>query len=324
MPTPLLANQSPYEKLFQHSPDYSFLKTFGCLCYPHLRAYTSHKLNYQSEKCVFLGYSSMHLGYRCLSLTTNRIYISRDVIFDEQVFPFHQNASINRHSNSVSPPNNAGILGSCPISITPADPIIIPKPTISITNPLNHANLSSSSSVENSQSAGNSPSINASPTNSPILQSPPSIATTSPTSPPLKLRTIADLYANTQPIKLSTQHPLPTCFLASRNSPVEPSTHHQALQDPHWTKAMHAEYQALMDNHTWSLVPKNEDMNIIGCRWIFKLKLKSNGSIDHYKARLVAKGYTQEDGFDYMDTFSPVVKITTVRLLLSIAISQKW
>ena len=183
----------------------------------------------------------MHLGYRCLSLTTNRIYISRDVIFDEQVFPFHQNASINRHSNS--------------------DPIINPKPTISITNPVNPANLSSSSSVENSQSAVNFPSINTSPTNSPILQSPPSlptipIATTPPTSPPLKLKTIADLYANTQPIKVNTQHPLPTCFLASRNSPVEPSTHHQALQDPHWTKAMYAEYQALMDNHTWSLVPK--------------------------------------------------------------------
>ena len=233
MPTPLLENQSPYEKLFQHSHNYSFLKTFGCLCYPHLRAYTSHKLNYRSEKYVFLGYSSMHLGYRCLSLTTNRIYISRDVIFGEQVFPFHQNASINRHSNSVSPPDNAGILGSCPISITPTDPIINPKPTISITNPVNPSNLSSSSSVENSQSAVNSPSINTSPTNSPILQSPPSlpttpIDTTPSTSPPLKLKTIAELYAQTQPIKLNTQHPLSTCFLASRNSPVEPSTHHQA------------------------------------------------------------------------------------------------
>lgn len=76
MTTPLLRNKSPNEILFNELPNYNLLKTFGCLCYPHLRPYTSNKFTSRSEKCVFLGYSSIHLGYRCLSLISNKIYIS--------------------------------------------------------------------------------------------------------------------------------------------------------------------------------------------------------------------------------------------------------
>jgi hypothetical protein len=68
MPTTVLENVSPFFKLFQKHPDYSLLKTFGCVCYPLLCPYISHKLNFRSKKCVFIGYSSNQNGYKCLDL----------------------------------------------------------------------------------------------------------------------------------------------------------------------------------------------------------------------------------------------------------------
>lgn len=86
---------------------------------------------------------------------------------------------------------------------------------------------------------------------------------------------------------------------------------------------MDEEYNSLMNAGTWTLVDKPMDKNIIGCKWVYKIKTDAQGHIMRYKARLVAQGYAQEYMVDYEEVFSPVVRQTTFRTLLAVAGKQK-
>jgi histone deacetylase 1/2 len=104
----------------------------------------------------------------------------------------------------------------------------------------------------------------------------------------------------------------------------EPESLQVALNNKDWKNAMDEEYKAIIDNKTWHLVPKQQGSNLIDCKWVYRIKRKADGTIDRYKARLVAKGFKQRYGIDYEDTFSPVVKAATIRLVLAISVSQGW
>ncbi|XP_052203988.1 uncharacterized mitochondrial protein AtMg00820-like [Diospyros lotus] len=87
---------------------------------------------------------------------------------------------------------------------------------------------------------------------------------------------------------------------------------------------MKAELDALESNNTWTLTSLPPSKDPIGCKWVYKIKGCSDGTIERYKARFVAKGYTQIEGLDYHDTFSPTAKMLTVRCLRAIAIANHW
>lgn len=116
----------------------------------------------------------------------------------------------------------------------------------------------------------------------------------------------------------------PKIFLATSSLPSEPVSDVAALSDPKWFNAMKVEYQALLDKNTWSLVPYAHDMKVISNKWVYKVKTLADGSLDKLKARLVARGFEQFAGIDFHETFSPVVKSTTIRLVFILAATRKW
>ena len=349
LPTSILHNRSPYQLVYHREPTYSLLKSFGCSCYPCLRPYASTKFDPRSEQCIFLGYSAVHLGYQCLSLTTGKIYISRDVVFQENDYPYKLPFLSPFNSNSF-----LGLLGPPPTQPSPPSG----SASSSLNNnstfflPMNHPEPSSTPSIVTPPSTYSSLDTpqpdpphtshdNEPPSES--LASPASLASSHlPSSNPLspsnldfrtspsevKTRRLSDVLRTVDLSKSphSPKYPLPMCLLTSTTSSPEPepTTFLSASQHPAWNATMSDELTALLQNQTWQLVPRPLHHPVIGCKWVYKTKPSLAGAPLRYKARLVAKGFHQEGGIDYHETFSPIIKTTTIRLLLALAISKQW
>jgi hypothetical protein len=317
LPTPILQNTSPFFKLYNREPDYKRLRVFGCLCYPFLRPYGLHKLEYRSKPCIFLGY--IHAGYKCLDPVTNKVYLSKHVIFDEESFPAQDQAT------SLLP-SKINAQGDVPLFIS----LPIPLPSSLSTAP----NLYASPSTPET-SAPSSPETTSSPTStisSPTVPnsthpeipalSPPSVVThppAPPIPPPTHSMTTRSRTGSLKPKDFSDFQLYHTSI-----PELEPVSYRKAAADPRWRAAMQLEYDALMSNVTWTLCPRPSHHNVIRNKWVFKIKKKADGSVERFKARLVAKGFDQQSGVDYTETFSPVIKASTIRVILALVVHFDW
>ncbi|RVX13659.1 Retrovirus-related Pol polyprotein from transposon RE1 [Vitis vinifera] len=266
---------------------------FGCLCYPWLRPYTSHKLESRSSPCVFVEYSPTQSAYLCLDTSIARLYTFRHVRFVESIFPFvTSHTSLPRATSSTisewcsmtlpvvaTPSVN---VGSAPPSsmLTPTTPSQSQDPSqhnTTCATPTPEPNSHSSAPVPKTKcDCANNPPLPPTqndPNQSPVLSPSPHVIVT---------RSKRNIHKPIQKLNLTAQLQQPT---------LEPTTVTQALKDPKWRQAMSAEFDALLYR---------------------------------YKARLVAKGFHQRPGVDYSETFSLVIKPTIVRLVLSLAVSQGW
>ncbi|KAI0504736.1 hypothetical protein KFK09_015689 [Dendrobium nobile] len=298
MPSSNTAYASPFELLYNTKPQYTHLRTFGCACFPLIPTHDRHKLQPKTKTRVFLGYSDKYKGYKCLEISTNKITISRHLTFDELFFPFSGSAIPTPQPTHTPPP---ALL--IPHSVTQQLPQTKPV--------LQHV-------LPQTQITSVMPPVEASPRNPPSLSS-----TRAPTPDPhLPHQHSMVTRSKTGSIKPTVRLNL---FHHTQSSalPPDPSCYTEAVKKIEWRKAMSEEFLALQKQGTWTLVPP-PDSGVLGCKWTYRTKIHADGSIAKYKARLVALGNNQEFGTDYTETFSPVAKLPTIRILLAIAIQHDW
>lgn len=285
---------TPYETWNERKPNLSYIKRFGCKAYATIPAERRQKLDDKAKELTFVGYEEGTKGYRLLDTSTDKIVISKDVIFLEGDPHMSQTTAIQITDphKSDSTTTDDGSTELTLEEITSMDPV----------------------EPHNGPAGDGEPHVEA-PQAEPIIPEPQQPEPQQP-----------------EP-RRSTRHNKgkpPARLIESINKvtiePTEPKTYQEALSNNEaecWSKAMNEEMKCLKNNQTWILTELPEGKTAIGSKWVYKAKTDQNGNVTRYKARLVAQGYSQKYGEDFDEVFAPVAKPTTLRTLLAIAGHKK-
>ncbi|CAN1753617.1 Retrovirus-related Pol polyprotein from transposon TNT 1-94 [Linum perenne] len=340
------------------------LKVFGCTAFVHLSPQHRSKLEPRSLKCVFLGYSPNQNGYKCYNPSTRKTYHSKDVTFFEsepyfpnssiqgektviesQIWemievtsPLNNTIHSSEPSNPSHPPQprqpdsiQLNIQDSEPTQENPVNP---KNPEIRVyqrrkdnqakdKQVITHSQQSQDS---NSNSASSGQGMSTHETEDDIVISNDDLPNDDLDVP----------IARRKGVRTCTSHPVERwvsygnlsrsyqAFSTNLDSMKIPNNLQEALLVPEWKQAVMEEIKALEKNKTWTIETLPTGKKTVDCKWIFAIKYRADGKVDRFKARLVARGFTQSYGIDYQETFAPVAKLNTIRVLLSLAVNNDW
>ena len=283
-PTPIV-EKSPYELWYGKKPNIKHLRIIGSMCYAHIPKQKRRKLDKKAVKGILIGYDGDE-GYRIWCKENNTLIRSRDVIFDEKPL-------LNK--NSYELPLCSQQLEEREIEEKNDD----------------HSDDNQSIESEGREDDENEYNDERYVQDETIDER--EIAEESH-------RTLRDRSRIHQPARFND-----FVMSAEQEFNNEPSCYREAISnedEKHWRLAMTDEMKSLRENETWELTDLPKDRKALPCKWVYKIKMNPDGTVERFKARLVIKGFNQRKGVDYDKTFSPVAKLNTIRTLLSVAANE--
>lgn len=331
-------------------------RVFGCVAFVHLHKHQRDKLTPRALRCVFLGYAAYQKGYRCYHPPSKRMFVTLDVAFHEdsmyfpsepelqggylkevQALDYEFLISMEKESYELgnNPNGNETELNETNFGDENNGELDLSGTNLDHNND-EHVEDTENGVVEQLPSELLAPQVTDTPNQSPVADNPPIVS--EPPRKQLPPRQTRGIPRPAYEPELSSRVKYPMSNYVSNHRLSEsnksfvnqlstvsiPNSVQEALADPRWKAAMNDELKALQNNETWEFVDRPSGKKTVGCRWVYTVKHKADGTIERFKARLVAKGYTQTYGIDYTDTFAPVAKINTIRVLLSLATNLNW
>jgi hypothetical protein len=280
------------ETFFGKKPQVRHIKIFRCPVFVHIPKEKRNKLDPSGKKGIFVGYCEVSKAFRFYIPGYHHIEMNRDVTFDEDAA---LKKSIRYQLEEVYEEE--------PVAPRVAEPVreVIASPDEEI--------LEDHDIVES--------------------QEPPQMTISRKKKPSWARELIQDgeKYGVPEGTMRLVKKPEPfssymalMCDLLEK----EPTCFEEAIQKKEWVDAMTEEYQSIIKNDVWEIVPRPKSKDVVSSKWLFKIKHVADGSIEKYKARFVARGFSQKEGIDYEETFAPIAKYTSIKTIIALAAKTKW